>query len=189
MCHEEGGSNVCGNFRCSAVIHADCLREYRESVHKQGRSAVCACLESFDQAATRTAGIITEAIKDTLRCSFLFLVVEWAFWRTPSIWEVMWKLALMHVVLRSRFEKLHRLVFDKQTASWSQIAGFLAGLVLFLSLFLIDISTDKLYPNYLFLRLITIIDMVDTYLVLFYRAPEFLHWLIRVDYIIIDDLF
>lgn len=70
VCHAEGGSKVCSNANCEAVIHADCLRDYRESVHKMGRSAVCACTESFDWQATQTPKMLARTIKGMMRVSF-----------------------------------------------------------------------------------------------------------------------
>lgn len=51
VCYKEGGSKVCTNSQCHAIVHADCLHEYRREMHKIGRGAVCACTESLDWQA------------------------------------------------------------------------------------------------------------------------------------------
>jgi hypothetical protein len=188
VCHAEGGSKVCSNPNCEAVIHTDCLREYRESVHKMGRSAVCACTESFDWQATQTPLMIAWTIKNMLKASFWLLVFEWVVWRTPSLWEVLAKTLIVIRVTSSRFEKLHRLFFDKQTASWLQIACFLMGLLLFTPYLMFHVPTDYLWYNYCFIRLIVVINAIDDYLFLIYNVPEFFRWFARTDYIIIDGV-
>lgn len=188
VCHAEGGSKVCSNANCEAVIHADCLREYRESVHKMGRSAVCACTESFDWQATQTPRLIAKTIKNMLRVSFLALMFEWVVWRTPSLIEVIAKTFSLFIVISSPFEKLHRVFFDKQTASRLQIACFLAGLILVSPLSMFHVPTDYLWPNYFFMRMIVVLNAIDNYLFIVYKLPEFFVRFARTDYIIIDGV-
>ncbi len=188
VCHAEGGSKVCSNANCEAVIHADCLRDYRESVHKMGRSAVCACTESFDWQATQTPKMIARTIKDMIRVSFLALVFEWVVWRTPSVLEVIAKTYIWFEVISSRFERLHRVFFDKQTASRLQIACFLTGLFLVTPLSMFHVPTDCMWPDYFFMRMAVVLNAIDNYLFVVYKFPEFIRWFARADYIIIDGV-
>jgi len=153
-----------------------------------GRSAMCACTESFDWQATQTPKMIARTIKGMMRVSFWALVFEWVVWRTPSVWEVMAKAFIVFRVSIARFEKLHRVFFDKQTASRLQIACFLAGLVLVSPLFMFYVPTDYLWPDYFFMRMIATLNTIDIYLVLIYDVPMFFVRFARTDYIIIDGV-
>ncbi len=188
LCLDTGGSKICSNPTCTVVIHTDCLREYRASIHKMGRSAICACTESLDWQVTQTPQMIVWTIKNMLKALFWSLVFEWVVWRTPSVWEVITKTFVCFIVISSRFEKLYRVFFDKQTASWLQITCFLAGFFLVTPLSMFHVPTDYLWPNYCFMRMIVVLNAIDNYLFVVYKLPEFLRWFARTDYIIIDGV-